>query len=168
VKGSHARILASQTLLLRIVLSVGLEQRLPFVRRWCGGGERRRFGFRIHTPPPTLVHWSLPVMFRISRPLLQAFKKTTGIHGLHVHPDPLPELITTYESTLSVLSAVPQTSVYRQSAEALTRHKLNIVKGINGDIAQAENRLNEGQIEESLEIAADELSLVAKMVEWKA
>jgi NADH dehydrogenase (ubiquinone) 1 alpha subcomplex subunit 5 len=107
-------------------------------------------------------------MFRFSRPILQALKNTTGIHGLHVHPDPLPELITAYESTLTALSAVPQTSVYRQSAEALTRHKLNIVKGVNGDIAQAEKRLDEGQIEESLEIAADELSLVAKMVEWKA
>lgn len=107
-------------------------------------------------------------MFRLSRPVFQAFKKTTGIHGLKVHPDPLPELIKAYESTLSALSAVPQTSVYRQSAEALTRHKLNIVKSVNGDIAQAEKQLNEGQIEESLGIATDELSLVSRMVEWKA
>jgi len=149
---------------MRIVLSVDLEQWPPFR---VEERERRRFGFRTHTLTSLLL-WSPSVMFRFSRPLLQALKNTTGIYGLHVHPDPLPELITTYESTLSVLSAVPQTSVYRQSAEALTRHKLNIVKGVNGDIAQAEKRLNEGQIEESLEIAVDELSLVAKMVEWKA
>jgi NADH dehydrogenase (ubiquinone) 1 alpha subcomplex subunit 5 len=107
-------------------------------------------------------------MFSFTRPLLQALKNTTGIYGLQVHRDPLPALITAYESTLTALSAVPQTSVYRQSAEALTRHKLNIVKGVNGDVAQAEKRLNEGQIEESLQIAADELLLAAQMVEWKA
>jgi NADH dehydrogenase (ubiquinone) 1 alpha subcomplex subunit 5 len=107
-------------------------------------------------------------MFRLSRPLFQALKKTTGIYGLKVHSDPLPELIKTYESTLTALSAVPQTSIYRQSAEALTRNKLNIVKGVNGDISQAEKQLDEGQIEESLAIAVDELSLVSKMVQWKA
>jgi len=107
-------------------------------------------------------------MFRFSRPVLQALKKTTGVFGLNVHPDPLPELIKTYESTLTTLSSAPPTSVYRQSAEALTRHKLNIVKGVNGDTAEAEKQLNEGQIEESLVIAADELSLAAKLLEWKA
>ncbi|KDR85031.1 hypothetical protein GALMADRAFT_52560 [Galerina marginata CBS 339.88] len=107
-------------------------------------------------------------MFRITRPLLQALKQTTGIHGLKVHPDPLPELVKTYESTLSALSSVPQTSVYRQGVEALVRHKLNIVNGAKGDISVAETQLNEGHIEEALDIAADELSLVAKMVEWKA
>ena len=106
-------------------------------------------------------------MFRLSRPVFQAFKKTTGIYGLKVHRDPLPELINTYESTLTALSAIPQVSVYRQAAEAVTRNKLNIVKSVNGDIAQAERQLNEGQIEESLEIATDELSLVGKMAEWK-
>lgn len=107
-------------------------------------------------------------MFRLTRPLCQVLKRTTGIHGLAVHPDPLPALITTYESTLSTLSSIPQTSVYRQSVEALVRNKLNIVKNANGNIAVAEQRLNEGQIEEALDTAADELSLVAKMIEWKA
>lgn len=107
-------------------------------------------------------------MFRLTRPLYQVLKKTTGITGLAVHPNPLPELIKTYESTLSVLSTIPQTSVYRQGTEALTRHKLNIVQAVNGDIAAAEKKLNEGQIEESLDIASDELQLAQKMVEWKA
>ena len=42
------------------------------------------------------------------------------------------------------------------------------MKNANGNIAVAEQRLNEGQIEEALDTAADELSLVAKMIEWKA
>ncbi|KAI6005327.1 Ndufa5, NADH-ubiquinone oxidoreductase subunit [Pisolithus orientalis] len=108
-------------------------------------------------------------MFRLTRPLLQqVLKKTTGITGLAVHPNPLPELVRTYESTLSVLSTIPQTSVYRQSAEALTKHKLDIVKGANGDVASVERRLDEGQIEESLDIAQDELRVAENMLEWKA
>lgn len=107
-------------------------------------------------------------MFRLTRPLFQTLKQSTGITGLAVHPNPLPQLVKTYESTLSILSAIPQTSVYRQGTEALTRHKLNIVQAANGDIGAAEKKLNEGQIEESLDIASDELELAQKMVEWKA
>jgi NADH dehydrogenase (ubiquinone) 1 alpha subcomplex subunit 5 len=107
-------------------------------------------------------------MFRVTRPLYQVLKRTTGITGLAVHPNPLPELTKTYESTLTQLSSIPQTSVYRQSVEALTQRKLKIVQGANGDIATVEKQLDEGQIEESLDIASDELSLATKMVEWKA
>ena len=42
------------------------------------------------------------------------------------------------------------------------------MKNASGDVAAAEQQLNEGQIEEALDIAADELSLTAKMIEWKA
>ncbi|PPR06909.1 hypothetical protein CVT24_011599 [Panaeolus cyanescens] len=107
-------------------------------------------------------------MFRFTRPVFQAVKRTTGITGLAVHPNPLPELIKTYESTLTTVNALPQTSVYRQSVEALIKHKLNIVKTANGDISAAEKQLQEGQIEESLDIASDELALAGKMLEWKA
>lgn len=109
------------------------------------------------------------IMFRLTRPVLhQVVKKTTGITGLAVHPNPLPELAGTYQSTLSVLSSIPSTSVYRQGVETLTKHKLNIVQGANEDIAAAEKQLDEGQIEESLDIAKDELKLVENMLEWKA
>ncbi|KAG6381206.1 ETC complex I subunit conserved region-domain-containing protein [Boletus reticuloceps] len=108
-------------------------------------------------------------MFRLTRPVLrQVVKKTTGITGLAVHPNPLPELTETYQSTLSVLSSIPPTSVYRQGVEALTKHKLNIVQGANGDIAAVEKQLDEGQIEESLDIAKDELKVTQNMLEWKA
>ncbi|KIK94837.1 hypothetical protein PAXRUDRAFT_827606 [Paxillus rubicundulus Ve08.2h10] len=108
-------------------------------------------------------------MFRLTRPLLQrVVKKTTGITGLAVHPNPLPALTQTYQSTLSVLFSIPSTSVYRQSVEALTKHKLNIVQSANGDIAAVEKQLDEGQIEESLDIAEDELKLAQNMLEWKA
>jgi len=58
--------------------------------------------------------------------------------------------------------------VYRQATEALTQHKLKIVEEANGDIAAVERQLDEGQIEESLIIAEDELRLVGKMILWKS
>jgi len=42
------------------------------------------------------------------------------------------------------------------------------VKGANGDIAAVEKQLDEGQIEEALNVAKDELKLVSNMIEWKA
>ncbi|KAF8640949.1 hypothetical protein AX17_000596 [Amanita inopinata Kibby_2008] len=107
-------------------------------------------------------------MLRLTRPLYHALKQSTGITGLPVHPNPLPELTKSYENTLSLLNSIPPTSVYRQGVEALTRHKLDIVHKANGDISTVEVELNEGQIEQALDIAADEYRLAAKMIEWKA
>ncbi|KAH9982396.1 hypothetical protein BGW80DRAFT_1263120 [Lactifluus volemus] len=95
-------------------------------------------------------------MFRFTRPLLQASKLSTGLYGLAVHTNPLPELTKTYESTLSALSSIPEHAAYRQGTEALTLRKLKI------------RQLDEGQIEQAMAIAKDELSLVGKMAGWKA
>jgi NADH dehydrogenase (ubiquinone) 1 alpha subcomplex subunit 5 len=108
-------------------------------------------------------------MFRLTRPLYQAVRKTTtGITGLSVHPNPLPELTKTYEATLTALEAIPKSSVYRQGVEALTQRKLSVIKSANGDVDAVEKALDEGQIEEVLGVAHDELKLVGKMAEWKA
>ncbi|KAI0639362.1 NADH2 dehydrogenase [Trametes polyzona] len=108
-------------------------------------------------------------MFRLTRPLFNAARKTTtGLTGLKVHHDPLPELKKTYEATLQALSAMPQSSVYRQGAEALTLHKLKVLEKAGADVTIVEKELDEGHIEESLEVAQDELSLANKMLEWKA
>ncbi|KAA8650572.1 hypothetical protein EYZ11_003545 [Aspergillus tanneri] len=52
----------------------------------------------------------------------------TGLTGLLTHPSPRPTLIYLYTSTLQKLKAFPETSAYRQSTEALTRHRLQIVE----------------------------------------
>ncbi|RAK99120.1 complex I NDUFA5 subunit family protein [Aspergillus ibericus CBS 121593] len=52
----------------------------------------------------------------------------TGLTGLVTHPSPRPTLIFLYTSTLEKLKAFPESSVYRQSTEALTRHRLQIVE----------------------------------------
>lgn len=50
----------------------------------------------------------------------------------------------------------------------MTRSKLEVVQQADGDIAVVEKKLAEGLIEQALDAAKDELSLVSKMVEWKA
>jgi NADH dehydrogenase (ubiquinone) 1 alpha subcomplex subunit 5 len=108
-------------------------------------------------------------MFRLTRPLFnQLLRTSTGITGLAVHPNPLPELTKAYESTLTLLSTIPSSSIYRQGVEALTQHKLKIIQDAKGDVAQVEKQLDEGLIEQALDVANDELNLVSKMIEWKA
>ncbi|OCT51363.1 NADH-ubiquinone oxidoreductase [Cladophialophora carrionii] len=52
----------------------------------------------------------------------------TGLTGLTTHPSPRPALVWTYRQTLKKLEQIPRNSVYRQSVEALTKHRLEIVE----------------------------------------
>ncbi|EEQ29394.1 hypothetical protein McanMca71_004286 [Microsporum canis] len=52
----------------------------------------------------------------------------TGLTGLSTHPSPRPTLIYLYTTTLEKLKAIPESSVYRKSTEALTKHRLEVVK----------------------------------------
>lgn len=54
----------------------------------------------------------------------------TGLTGLLTHPAPRSTLIYLYNATLEKLKAIPEHSVYRQSTEALTKHRFNIVDSI--------------------------------------
>lgn len=99
--------------------------------------------------------------------LLRVTKASTGITGLAVHPDPLPALAGTYKSTQSLLSQIPETSVYRQATEALLKHRQAVIEKAKGDVALVEKELDMGQIEELLVSAKDEELLAGKMLEWK-
>lgn len=52
----------------------------------------------------------------------------TGLTGLSTHPSPRSALLYAYNQTLTKLKQIPESSVYRQSTEALTKHRLNIVQ----------------------------------------
>ena len=52
----------------------------------------------------------------------------TGLTGLKTHRAPRSTLIYLYSATLDKLRRLPESSVYRQSTENLTRHRLNIVE----------------------------------------
>jgi NADH dehydrogenase (ubiquinone) 1 alpha subcomplex subunit 5 len=54
----------------------------------------------------------------------------TGITGLFTHPAPRSTLIYLYSSTLEKLKQLPESSVYRQSTEALTRNRLKIISSV--------------------------------------
>lgn len=54
----------------------------------------------------------------------------TGLTGLATHGSPRTALIYLYSSTLERLKEFPEHSVYRQSVEALTKHRLNIIESI--------------------------------------
>ncbi|KAH6856767.1 ETC complex I subunit conserved region-domain-containing protein [Chaetomium sp. MPI-CAGE-AT-0009] len=54
----------------------------------------------------------------------------TGLTGLTTHASPRSTLLYLYTSTLDKLKAVPEHSVYRQSVEALTKHRMALVEGV--------------------------------------
>ena len=54
----------------------------------------------------------------------------TGLTGLFTHPAPRSTLIYLYSSTLDKLKQFPESSLYRQSTEALSKHRLSIVSAI--------------------------------------
>ena len=52
----------------------------------------------------------------------------TGLTGLWTHGSPRPTLLYLYGTTLNKLKSIPETSLYRQSVEAVTRHRLGLVE----------------------------------------
>ncbi|KAG6058480.1 hypothetical protein E4U32_004593 [Claviceps aff. humidiphila group G2b] len=54
----------------------------------------------------------------------------TGLVGLCTHSHPRSALLYLYASTLHKLQSIPENSLYRQSVEAVTRHRMNLVDRI--------------------------------------
>ncbi|KAI0890314.1 ETC complex I subunit conserved region-domain-containing protein [Annulohypoxylon maeteangense] len=54
----------------------------------------------------------------------------TGLTGLWTHIAPRSALLFFYSKTLEKLERFPEASLYRQSIEALTRHRLAVVKAV--------------------------------------
>jgi ETC complex I subunit conserved region len=52
----------------------------------------------------------------------------TGLTGILTHPQPRSTLIYTYNQILNKLKAIPESSVYRQSTEAITKSRLKIIE----------------------------------------
>lgn len=72
----------------------------------------------------------------------------TGLTGLYTHGSPRSTLIYLYTSTLDKLKAVPESSLYRQSVEALTKHRMSIVEsakppGYDEWVAKAKKQMSE-------------------------
>lgn len=54
----------------------------------------------------------------------------TGLTGLYNHPAPRSTLLYLYSTTLDRLKELPEHSVYRQSVEALTKHRKSLVESV--------------------------------------
>ncbi|KAL8160173.1 hypothetical protein V2J09_001710 [Rumex salicifolius] len=102
---------------------------------------------------------------RFARPLMAKVKETTGIVGLDVVPNAKEVLISLYSKTLDEIKAVPEDEGYRKAVESFTRHRLQACRE-EEDWEAIEKRLGCGQVEELIEEAKDELTLIGKMIEW--
>ncbi|KAK9103744.1 hypothetical protein Sjap_020998 [Stephania japonica] len=100
---------------------------------------------------------------RFARPLLAKVKETTGIVGLDVVPNAREVLISLYTKTLHEIKAVPEDEGYRKAVESFTRHRLKACEE-EEDWELIEKRLGCGQVEELIEEARDELTLIGKMI----
>ncbi|ROT34825.1 NADH-ubiquinone oxidoreductase 29.9 kDa subunit [Sodiomyces alkalinus F11] len=54
----------------------------------------------------------------------------TGLTGLWTHNNPRSALLYIYSNTLEKLKSFPESSLYRQSVESFTKHRLAIVEGM--------------------------------------
>ncbi|XP_021775096.1 probable NADH dehydrogenase [ubiquinone] 1 alpha subcomplex subunit 5, mitochondrial [Chenopodium quinoa] len=102
---------------------------------------------------------------RIARPLMAKVKETTGIVGLDVVPNAREVLISLYSKTLKEIQIVPEDEGYRKAVESFTRHRLKVCEE-EPDWEIIEKRLGCGQVEELIEEAKDELTLLSKLNEW--
>ena len=94
-------------------------------------------------------------------------KHATNMVGLMVAKTPKTTLQDLYTKTLAAVTAIPQSSAYRQQVETLTQQRLDLVNASN-NIGNIEKKINAGQIEEVIVQAQDELSLVEKMASWQS
>lgn len=99
----------------------------------------------------------------IARPLLARVKETTGIVGLEVVPNAREVLIGLYTKTLKEIRAVPEDEGYRKAVESFTTQRLTVCQE-EQDWEAIEKRLGCGQVEELIEEARDELTLIGKMI----
>jgi len=93
-------------------------------------------------------------------------KPTTGIVGLPVVENWREVLISLYKQTLRDIQIVPAEAEYRTVVESFTKHRLEVVEK-SDDYEVVENTLKSGQVEELIEQAKDELSLIPEIVEFK-
>lgn len=76
----------------------------------------------------------LPIDLASMRPTARVFARyleagtPTGLTGLWTHATPRSTLLYLYGTTLSKLQNIPETSMYRQSVEAVTKHRMSLVE----------------------------------------
>jgi NADH dehydrogenase (ubiquinone) 1 alpha subcomplex subunit 5 len=120
--------------------------------------------FNTEASPPSppnqacLVKLSSPIMrpatrlFAAVKPQFLEPGAPTGLTGLFTEYAPVSRLSYLYNSTLDKLKRLPETSVYRQSTEALIKHRLAIVESIRPEGFDAWSERISKKVEEQPEI----------------
>ncbi|GLE04043.1 hypothetical protein PINS_up012954 [Pythium insidiosum] len=93
-------------------------------------------------------------------------KTTTGIVGLPVNVNARQDLIALYNKTLQAAQTLPEGIAYRKAVEQITNYRLKVVME-NEDEDTIEKVINCGQLEELIEQAEDELSVIPMYLEHK-
>ncbi|XP_017876203.1 NADH dehydrogenase [ubiquinone] 1 alpha subcomplex subunit 5 [Ceratina calcarata] len=95
-----------------------------------------------------------------------ALKKTTGLTGLAVSKHPHTELRLIYDRLLRLASHLPADYTYRKSVENLVKERSEILQQ-SPNVADIEAKIGQGQIEEIIVHAQNELALMKDIVEQK-
>ncbi|RDL33628.1 NADH-ubiquinone oxidoreductase 29.9 kDa subunit [Venustampulla echinocandica] len=80
----------------------------------------------------------------------------TGITGLRTNASPRSALLYLYSQTLDKLSQIPETSLYRQSTEAVTKHRMAIANAIVPEGQAAWKAKTDQLVKDHPEIFAEE------------
>uniref|UniRef100_A0A7S1BDH5 Uncharacterized protein n=1 Tax=Corethron hystrix TaxID=216773 RepID=A0A7S1BDH5_9STRA len=87
-------------------------------------------------------------------------KTSTGLVGLPVDPNGVSNLEEANRAILEKIRAVPETAQYRTNVEQVSRYRLSVIEEHRDDAKKIEEEIDCGQIEEMIEQAKDELSLI--------
>ena len=94
-------------------------------------------------------------------------KTSTGLVGLEVEPDAKPVLLGLYAKTLAALESVPKDAEYRKAMEGLAKSRVSVLESTD-DLKAIEKQIGGGQVEQLIQQAQDELSLIPKLVAARA
>mmetsp|Transcript_8285 Transcript_8285/g.10812 ORF Transcript_8285/g.10812 Transcript_8285/m.10812 type:complete len:109 (+) Transcript_8285:167-493(+) len=104
-----------------------------------------------------------------TRVLRSSLKRSTGIVGIPVSPEPRQHLISLYQKTLAAAKTLPPGTAYRRSLLQTTAFRLGVVVETE-DVPSIEKQIGCGQVEELINQAEDELKLLPAYKEnemWK-
>ncbi|XP_065344545.1 NADH dehydrogenase [ubiquinone] 1 alpha subcomplex subunit 5 [Cloeon dipterum] len=93
-------------------------------------------------------------------------KLTTNLTGLAVAKNPHHTLSVLYNKIQRALLQMPEQSAYRKHTSEIISTRSKLVSETK-DVAQLEQKINCGQIEEVIVQAENELVLARKMLGWK-
>ncbi|XP_071868558.1 NADH dehydrogenase (ubiquinone) subunit ND-13B [Bombus fervidus] len=93
-------------------------------------------------------------------------KKSTNLTGLAVSVNPRVELRTLYDRILRLANQMPQDYIYRKSIESLVKERTDIILQ-NESVPDIEEKINQGQVEELIIHAKNEINLMRDMLEYK-